>query len=128
MSEFMFHRKLLRQFGGDLEHAIKSRTTEQLSEEDNINIFEEVTTKTIIGSNRVNLKTRFNTPWKDSVKKNFKENSNNMKYKSADVSRNCHIFKSSTHLADKCPKKGKINKIYIEKEPYVEKDDANEEN
>ncbi|MBW0513966.1 hypothetical protein O181_053681 [Austropuccinia psidii MF-1] len=33
---------------------------------------------------RVNLKTRFNTPWKDSVEKNPKEDSNNIKYKSAD--------------------------------------------
>ncbi|MBW0506926.1 hypothetical protein O181_046641 [Austropuccinia psidii MF-1] len=29
MSEFMIHRKILRQFGGDLEHAVKSRTTEK---------------------------------------------------------------------------------------------------
>ncbi|MBW0505040.1 hypothetical protein O181_044755 [Austropuccinia psidii MF-1] len=29
MSEFMIHRKILRQCGGDLEHSVKSRTTEQ---------------------------------------------------------------------------------------------------
>ncbi|MBW0542669.1 hypothetical protein O181_082384 [Austropuccinia psidii MF-1] len=34
MSEFMIHRKSLRQCGGDLEHAVKSRTTEQSSAED----------------------------------------------------------------------------------------------
>ena len=72
MSEFMTHRKILRQCGGDLEHAVKSRTTEQSSAEDIINILEEVTTRTKIGSSRVNLKTRFNTPWKDSVDKNPK--------------------------------------------------------
>ncbi|MBW0568027.1 hypothetical protein O181_107742, partial [Austropuccinia psidii MF-1] len=38
MSEFMIHRKILRQCGGDLEHAVKSRTTEQSSAEDIINI------------------------------------------------------------------------------------------
>ncbi|MBW0488077.1 hypothetical protein O181_027792 [Austropuccinia psidii MF-1] len=58
MSEFMIHRKILRQCGGDLKHAIKSRTTEQSSAEDIINILEEVTTTTKIGSSRVNLKTR----------------------------------------------------------------------
>ncbi|MBW0513370.1 hypothetical protein O181_053085 [Austropuccinia psidii MF-1] len=59
MSEFMIHRKLLRKCGGDLEHAVKSRTTEQLSEEYIINILEGVNTRTRIGSSRVNLKTRF---------------------------------------------------------------------
>ncbi|MBW0572001.1 hypothetical protein O181_111716 [Austropuccinia psidii MF-1] len=72
MSEFMINRKILRQCGGDLEHAVKSRTTEQSSEEDIINILEEVATRTRIGSSRVNLKTRLNTSWKDSVDKNPK--------------------------------------------------------
>ncbi|MBW0563621.1 hypothetical protein O181_103336 [Austropuccinia psidii MF-1] len=73
MSEFIIHRKILRQCGGDLEHAVKSRTTEQSSAEDIINILEEVTTRTKIGSSRVNLKTRLNTPWKDSVEKTPKK-------------------------------------------------------
>ncbi|MBW0560652.1 hypothetical protein O181_100367 [Austropuccinia psidii MF-1] len=127
MSEFMMHRKILRQCGGDLEYAVKSRTTEKFSAEDIINILEEVTTRTKIGSSRVNLKTRFNTPWKDSVDKNPKENSNN-KYKSADTVRKCHICQSTTHLANTCPKRGEIDEIDIEKEPDVEKDDIIEEN
>ncbi|MBW0500838.1 hypothetical protein O181_040553 [Austropuccinia psidii MF-1] len=92
MSEFMIHRKILRKCGGDLEHAVKSRTTEQNSAEDIITILEEATTRTRIGSSRMNLKTKLNTTWKDSVDKNPKENSNNIKYKSADVMRKCHIF------------------------------------
>ncbi|MBW0575561.1 hypothetical protein O181_115276 [Austropuccinia psidii MF-1] len=128
MSEFMIRRKILRQFGGDLEHAVESRTTEQSSAEDIINILEEVTTRTKIGSSRVNLKTRFNTPWRDSVDKNPKENSNNVKYKSADTVRKLHIFKRTTHLANASLKKGKINEIDIEKEPDVEKDDIIKDN
>ncbi|MBW0515119.1 hypothetical protein O181_054834 [Austropuccinia psidii MF-1] len=124
----MIHRKILRKCGGDLEHAVKSRTTEHSSAEDIINILEKVTTRTRIGSSRVNLKTRFNTPWKDSVDKNPKKNSNNIKYKSADVMIKFHIFQSTTHSANKCPKKGKINKIDIEKEPDVEKDVVIEDN
>ncbi|MBW0531779.1 hypothetical protein O181_071494 [Austropuccinia psidii MF-1] len=54
----MFQRRILRQFGGDLEHAVKRRTTEKSSAEDIINILEEVTTRNRIGSSRVNLKTR----------------------------------------------------------------------
>ncbi|MBW0520103.1 hypothetical protein O181_059818 [Austropuccinia psidii MF-1] len=124
----MIHRKILRQCGGDSEHAVKSRTTEQSSAEDINDILEEVTTRTINGSSRVNLKTRFNTPWKDSMEKNPKENSNNIKYKSKDVMRKCHIFQTTTHSANTCPKKGKINEIDIEKEPDVEKDEVNEDN
>ncbi|MBW0579128.1 hypothetical protein O181_118843 [Austropuccinia psidii MF-1] len=123
----MIHRKILRQCGGDLEHAVKSRTTEKSSAEYIINILEEVTTRTEIGSSRVNLKTRFNTPWQDSVDKTPKENSNN-KYKSADTVRKFHIFQITTHLANTCQKSGKINEIDIEKEPDVEKEDIIEEN
>ncbi|MBW0483248.1 hypothetical protein O181_022963 [Austropuccinia psidii MF-1] len=79
MSEFMSHRRILGQCGGDLEHAVKSRTTENSSAEDIINILEEVTTRTRFGSSSVNIKKRLNTPWKDSMDKNPKENSNNMK-------------------------------------------------
>ncbi|MBW0589803.1 hypothetical protein O181_129518 [Austropuccinia psidii MF-1] len=128
MSEFMIHRKILRQCGGDLEHAVKSRTTEQSSTEDILNILEEVTTRTRIVSSEVNLKTRFNTPWKDSVDKNPKENSNNARYKSADTVRKCHICQSTTHLANTCPKRGKINEINIEKEPDVKSNDIIEDN
>ncbi|MBW0553166.1 hypothetical protein O181_092881 [Austropuccinia psidii MF-1] len=127
MAEFMIHRKVQRQCGHHLEHAINSRTTEKSSAEDIINILEEVTTRTKIGSSEVNLKTRFNTPWKDSVDKNPKEKSNNQ-YKSADTVRKCHICQSTTHLANKCPKRVKINEINIEKEPDVEKDHIIEDN
>ncbi|MBW0524512.1 hypothetical protein O181_064227 [Austropuccinia psidii MF-1] len=50
-------------------------------------------------------------------------NCNNVKYKSADISRKCHICQSTTHLANKCPKRRNINEIDIKKEPDVEKDD-----
>ncbi|MBW0481173.1 hypothetical protein O181_020888 [Austropuccinia psidii MF-1] len=123
MSEFMIHRKILRQCGGELEHAGKSRTTEKSSEEEIINILEELTTTTRIGSSRVNLKTRFNTPWNDSVERNPKENLNNVKYKSADIIRKFHVCQSTTHLANKCSKRGEINAVDIKKEPDVKKDD-----
>ncbi|MBW0575392.1 hypothetical protein O181_115107 [Austropuccinia psidii MF-1] len=123
MSELMIHRNILRQCGGDLEHAVKGRNTEQSSEEYIFNISEEVTTRNRIGSSSANLKTRFNTPWKDSVDKIPNKNSNNIKYKSADIIKKCHIFQTTTHLANTCPKRVKTNEIDIEKEPDVEKDD-----
>ncbi|MBW0463126.1 hypothetical protein O181_002841 [Austropuccinia psidii MF-1] len=121
MSEFMIHRKTPRQFGGKLKNSVKSRTTQQSSAEEIKNILEEVTTRRKIGSIRINLKEKFNKPLKDSVDKSPKENSSNMKFKSADTIRKCHILQSTTHLASKCPKRGKINEINLEKEPDVEK-------
>ncbi|MBW0516210.1 hypothetical protein O181_055925 [Austropuccinia psidii MF-1] len=113
MSEFMIHRKIPRQCGGDLDQAVKSRTTEQSSAEYLTNILEEVTPRARIGSIRVNIETRFNTPLKDSGDENPKENSHNMKYKSEDIIRKCHICQRTTHLADTCPKRGEINEIDI---------------
>ncbi|MBW0589573.1 hypothetical protein O181_129288 [Austropuccinia psidii MF-1] len=86
-------------------------------------MIEEVNTRARIGSSRVNLKTRFNIPWKESVDKDTKENSNNMTCKSADIIRKFHICQSTTHLADSCLGKARINETDIEKEPDVEKDD-----
>ncbi|MBW0509430.1 hypothetical protein O181_049145 [Austropuccinia psidii MF-1] len=113
MSEFIIHRQILRQCGCDLENAVKSRSTEKSSAEDIINILEEVATRTRICSSRVNLKTRFNTPWKDSLDENPKENSNNMNYESADIIRKCHIFQSTTHLANACPGREKSMRLTL---------------
>ncbi|MBW0515962.1 hypothetical protein O181_055677 [Austropuccinia psidii MF-1] len=121
MSEFMIQKNILRQCGGYLGHAVKSRTTERSSAENIINILEEVTTRTRNCSSKVNCKKMVNTPWKDSVDKNPKENFNNMKYKSEDIIRKCHIFRRTTHLANACPKRAKKNEIDIKKEPDVEK-------
>ncbi|MBW0549367.1 hypothetical protein O181_089082 [Austropuccinia psidii MF-1] len=124
----MIHRKILRQCAGDLKHTVKVRTTEQSLAKDIIHISAEVATRTKIGSSRMNIKTRFNTPWKDSVEKSPKETSSNMKYKSSEIIRKFHIFQSTTYLANTSPKRGKINEIIIENEPDIEKDDVNEDN
>ncbi|MBW0531469.1 hypothetical protein O181_071184 [Austropuccinia psidii MF-1] len=62
MSEFMIHIKIQRQCGGELEHAVKSRSTEKSSAEDIINILEEVTTRTRIGSSRRQIKVSKASP------------------------------------------------------------------
>ncbi|MBW0539353.1 hypothetical protein O181_079068 [Austropuccinia psidii MF-1] len=41
--------------------------------------------------------------------------------KSSDVMRKCHICQSTAHLANICLKKGKINEMDTEKEPYAER-------
>ncbi|MBW0471614.1 hypothetical protein O181_011329 [Austropuccinia psidii MF-1] len=51
MSEEMVHKRILRNFGGDLEHAIRSRCIDTFSTEDYINAMEGITTRTKIGRN-----------------------------------------------------------------------------
>ncbi|MBW0558587.1 hypothetical protein O181_098302 [Austropuccinia psidii MF-1] len=72
MPKFLNQSRILIQCGGDLEHADKSSPTEKSSEEELVNILQEVSTRTRNGSSRVNLKTSFNTPWNDSLDKNPK--------------------------------------------------------
>ncbi|MBW0552688.1 hypothetical protein O181_092403 [Austropuccinia psidii MF-1] len=101
---------------------------ELIRAEDIINRLEEVTNLTRIAYSKVNLKKRFHAPWKDSVDRTYKENSNNTNYKYANVIGKCHIYQSTTHIANACPRKGKINEIDIENDPDVEKDDVIEAN
>ncbi|MBW0480336.1 hypothetical protein O181_020051 [Austropuccinia psidii MF-1] len=62
MSEFIIHRNILRQCGGELEHAVKSRTTEKSSTEDIINILEELATRNRTGSSRREIKVNKVSP------------------------------------------------------------------
>ncbi|MBW0499854.1 hypothetical protein O181_039569 [Austropuccinia psidii MF-1] len=105
----MIHRKDLRKYVGDLEHSSKIRTTEQSPEEDIRIILEEVITRTKTGSSKMNLKTRFNTPWKDSVDRIFKESCINMKFKSLETLIKLHICQRTAHLANTCPQRGNFN-------------------
>ncbi|MBW0467356.1 hypothetical protein O181_007071 [Austropuccinia psidii MF-1] len=51
ISETMVHERILRKFGGDLEHAIRSRFIEPLSTEDYTKAMEDITHRTKIGRN-----------------------------------------------------------------------------
>ncbi|MBW0531264.1 hypothetical protein O181_070979 [Austropuccinia psidii MF-1] len=79
MSEFMIQRKILRQCGCDLEHAVKNRTTGKSSTEDIINITEEVTTRTRIGSSRRKITVSKVSPVNSEVEKFKSEQLNEAK-------------------------------------------------
>ncbi|MBW0498112.1 hypothetical protein O181_037827 [Austropuccinia psidii MF-1] len=51
ISETMVHKRILRKFGGDLEHSIRNRCIEPFFTEDYINAMEDITTSTKIGRN-----------------------------------------------------------------------------
>ncbi|MBW0508801.1 hypothetical protein O181_048516 [Austropuccinia psidii MF-1] len=113
MSETMVHKRILRKCGGDLEHAIRRRCIEPFSTEDYINAMEDITTRTKIGRNWYKLPMDNRTSGKPIPKPNKPHEKASLKF---------HKCGSTSHLANTCPKRTRINKIGIEK------DDTNETN
>ncbi|MBW0547407.1 hypothetical protein O181_087122 [Austropuccinia psidii MF-1] len=115
MSETMVHKRILRNCGGDLEHAIKSRFIEPCSKEDYINAMENITTRTKIGRNWYKPPMDNKTSGKPIPKPN-------KPHKKASIK--CHKCGSTPHLANACPKKTRINEIEIEKDDTKETHDV----
>ncbi|MBW0576072.1 hypothetical protein O181_115787 [Austropuccinia psidii MF-1] len=106
MSETMVHKRILRKCGGDLEHAIRSRCIEPCSTEDYINAMEDITTRTKIGRNWSKSPIDNKTNGKPISKPNKPQDRLPLK---------CHKCGSTSHLANTCPKKTRINEINVEK-------------
>ncbi|MBW0583094.1 hypothetical protein O181_122809, partial [Austropuccinia psidii MF-1] len=106
MSETMVHKRILRKCGGDLEHAIRSRFIEPCSTEDYINAMEDITTRTKIGRNWSKSPIDNKTNGKPISKPNKPQDRLPLK---------CHKCGSTSHLANTCPKKTRINEINAEK-------------
>ncbi|MBW0569041.1 hypothetical protein O181_108756 [Austropuccinia psidii MF-1] len=99
MSYSMINMKILRKYGGELEHAIKCRCVEPCSTEDYINAMEDIITRTRIGKNwtRVPMESKM-------VSKTSRED----KRPESPVLK-CHKCGSTSNLANTCTKKTKIN-------------------
>ncbi|MBW0536493.1 hypothetical protein O181_076208 [Austropuccinia psidii MF-1] len=115
MSETMVHKRILRKCGGDLEHAIRSRCIEPCSTEDHINAMEYITTRTKIGRNWYKNPMDNKTSGKKIPKPNEPHDKAPLK---------CHKCGSTSHLANTCPKKTRINEIEIEKDDTKETKDV----
>ncbi|MBW0587089.1 hypothetical protein O181_126804 [Austropuccinia psidii MF-1] len=115
MSETMVHKRILRKCGGDLEHAIRSRWIEPCSTEDYINSMEDITTRTKIGRNWYNPPMDNKTSRKPIPKPNKSHDKAPLK---------CHKCGSTSHLANTCPKKTRINKTEIERYNTKETNDV----
>ncbi|MBW0503845.1 hypothetical protein O181_043560 [Austropuccinia psidii MF-1] len=117
MSQKMVHIKILKKFGGELEHALRSRCIEPCSTEEYMSSLEYIVTRTNIG--RTWKKVDIKSPKKQFINKNkprepFKPNTpNNEQIKH-------HKCGGVGHLANNCLKKEKINE-------GVEIDDHNKE-
>ncbi|MBW0575541.1 hypothetical protein O181_115256 [Austropuccinia psidii MF-1] len=102
--EKMVHKRILRTCGGDLEHARRRRCIEPCSTEDYINAMEDITTRTKIGRNWYKPPMDNKTSGKPITKPNKPH---------AKAPLKCHKCGSTSHLANTCPKKTRINEIEI---------------
>ncbi|MBW0514902.1 hypothetical protein O181_054617 [Austropuccinia psidii MF-1] len=115
MSEEMVHKRILRKCCGDLEHAIRSRCIEPCSTEDYIISMEDITTRTRIGRIWYKPSMENKTSGKPIAKPNKPHDKAPLK---------CHKCGITSHLANTCPKKTRINDIEIEKDDTKEIDDV----
>ncbi|MBW0503752.1 hypothetical protein O181_043467 [Austropuccinia psidii MF-1] len=112
ISETMINKMITRKCGGDLEYAIRRRCIEACSTEDYINAMEDITTRTKIGRNWYKPPIDNKTSGKQISKPNKPQERAPLK---------CHKCGSTSHLANTCPKKTRINYIEIEKEVDTKK-------
>ncbi|MBW0508442.1 hypothetical protein O181_048157 [Austropuccinia psidii MF-1] len=116
MSETMIHKRVLRKCGGDLGHAIRRTCIEPFSTEYYINAMEDITIRTKIGRNWCKPPIDNKTSGKPISKPNKPHDKTPLK---------CHRCGSTSHLANTCPKKTRINEMEIDKvEDKKEKNDV----
>ncbi|MBW0516369.1 hypothetical protein O181_056084 [Austropuccinia psidii MF-1] len=103
MSDSMINMKILRKCGGELEHAIKCRFVEPCSTKEYLNAMKYILTRTRIGKNwtRVPMESKM-------VSKTSREDKRPLRpfFK-------CHKFGRTSHLANTCTKKTKINEAQV---------------
>ncbi|MBW0546580.1 hypothetical protein O181_086295 [Austropuccinia psidii MF-1] len=115
MSETMVHKIILGKCGGDLEHVIRNRCIEPFSTADYINSMEEITTRKNIGRNWYKPPMDNKINGKPIPKPNKPHEKAPLK---------CHKCGITSHLANTCPKKTRINEIEIEKNDTKETNDV----
>ncbi|MBW0545489.1 hypothetical protein O181_085204 [Austropuccinia psidii MF-1] len=103
MSDSMINMKILRKCGGELENSIKHQCAENCSTEDHINAMEDIITRTRIGKTctRKLMESRI-------VPKTSRED----RRPERPVFK-CHKCGSTSHLANNCTKKTKINEVQV---------------
>ncbi|MBW0513935.1 hypothetical protein O181_053650 [Austropuccinia psidii MF-1] len=115
MYEAMVHKRILRKCGGDLEDAIRSRHIDPCSTEDYINAMEDITTRTKISRNWFKPPMDSKTSGKPIARPKKPQEKAPLK---------CHKCGSTSHLANTCPKKTRINEIEVAKDDTKEKNDV----
>ncbi|MBW0563859.1 hypothetical protein O181_103574, partial [Austropuccinia psidii MF-1] len=103
MSDTMINMKILRKFGGELEHAIKFRFVEPCSTEDYINAMEDIITRTRIS------KTWTKIPMEPKMIPKISREDR----KPERPVLKCHKCGSTSNLAYNYTKKTKINEVQV---------------
>ncbi|MBW0493542.1 hypothetical protein O181_033257 [Austropuccinia psidii MF-1] len=112
MSDSMYNMQILRKFGGELEDYIKCRCIEPCSTEDYINSMEDIITRARTG------KTWTRTPIESRIVPK-----NPMEEKISDIPvLKFHRCGSTSHMANNCTNKTKINEVKITEEVQVSED------
>ncbi|MBW0533996.1 hypothetical protein O181_073711 [Austropuccinia psidii MF-1] len=123
MSQKMVRMKILKKWGGELEHALRRRCIEPCSTEEYINALEDIVTRTKIGRTwrKLDIKSS-NKPFikKDKSKEASKPNTSNN-----NEQRKFHKCGGIGHLANNCLKKAKINEI-VETENHNDKEEESD--
>ncbi|MBW0488553.1 hypothetical protein O181_028268 [Austropuccinia psidii MF-1] len=102
------HPKILKRYGGELEHSLRSRFIEIFSTEEYINALEDMVTRIKIGRTWKKLDIEIpNKPFikNDKPREPFKPNNTKEQ-------RKCHKFGGVGHLANDFCKKAKLNKFF----------------
>ncbi|MBW0488208.1 hypothetical protein O181_027923 [Austropuccinia psidii MF-1] len=103
MSDTMINMKILRKCGGELENSINCRCVEPCSTEDYINAMEDIITRTRIGKTWTRVPMEFKMVFKNSREDKGVER----------PVLKCHKCGSTSHLANTCTKKTKINEAQV---------------
>ncbi|MBW0555137.1 hypothetical protein O181_094852 [Austropuccinia psidii MF-1] len=103
MSDAMINMKILRKFGGELEHAITCRCVEPCSTEDYINAMEDIITRTRIGKTCTKLPMESRMVLK--ISREYKRSERPVL--------KCHKCGSTSNLTSTCTKKTKINDVQV---------------
>ncbi|MBW0560134.1 hypothetical protein O181_099849 [Austropuccinia psidii MF-1] len=103
MCDSMINMKILRKCVGELEHAIKCRCLEPCLSEDYINSMEDIIIKTIIG--KIWTRTPIESKMVPKISRDYKRPEKPVL--------KCHKCGSTSHLANTCTKKTKINEVQI---------------
>ncbi|MBW0550496.1 hypothetical protein O181_090211 [Austropuccinia psidii MF-1] len=115
MSDSMINMKILRECGGELEHAIKCRCLEPCSIEDYINAMEDFITRKRLG------KTWIRNPIESKMIPKISREDRKPVFK-------CHKCGSTSHLTNNCVEKTKGNEIQVieEFQTAEEKEESDE--
>ncbi|MBW0545804.1 hypothetical protein O181_085519 [Austropuccinia psidii MF-1] len=120
MSQQIVHMKILKKFGGEFEHALRSRCIEPCSTEEYINALEDIVTRKKIG--RTWKKLDIKSPNKPFIKKYKARKTFNPNTSKNNEQRKCHKCGGIAHLANNFLKKAKINEI-LETEDHNDKEE-----